>query len=57
MKAIVGRLRRLEVRLAPKRNASEAPMVMTIQFIGTDRQVKSSLVIEVFACVRKKQHT
>jgi hypothetical protein len=30
-------------------------MIMTIDFIGQDRQVKSSRVIEVFACVRKKQ--
>jgi hypothetical protein len=47
------RLKRLEARTAP---ASQAPMLMTIDFIGPDRQVKSSLVIKVFACVRKKQY-
>jgi hypothetical protein len=46
------RLKRLEARMAP---ASQAPMIMTIDFIGPDRQVKRSLIIKVFACVRRKQ--
>jgi len=45
------RLKRLEARTAP---ASQAPRVLTIQFIGPDRQVKSSLAVEIFAHVRKK---
>jgi hypothetical protein len=44
------RLKRLEARIIP---ASEPPMTMTIQFVGPDREVKSSLVVEL-GRVRKK---
>ena len=45
------RLKRLEARITPP---SDAPMTMTIQFVGPDREVKSSLVVELGRVREKK---
>ena len=46
------RLKRLEAVITPP---SGPPEFMTINFVGPDRQVKSSLVVELSGRVREKK--